>query len=264
MVLETALLGAGLISGYYLGGRAHDEWHARSGDKSRDEWHGGAAREGGKLPQRSSDVEAVAGPQAAEERYRRVDETMTVMLAGDSGSGKTLFCSRVALAGSSEALGRETLPRTVAPVWQRVDATVTLEGSPKRVSFQFLDTPGRSELAELLVPFYRQAHAVVLLFDVGSAASFERMQTAWYAAVQQHRLELGSYPAGSTVVLAHVIDERRERQVTRREASAWCQSVGCTYFETHAKDSTSWRRMLSHLARACLADAGEKPAAGSA
>ncbi len=46
--------------------------------------------------------------------------------------------------------------------------------------------------------------------------------------------------------------QRREREVTRRDASSWCAANALPYFETHAKDSSGWRHMLAHLAHACL------------
>ena len=86
-------------------------------------------------------------------------------------------------------------------------------------SFMFLDTPG--SMPELSIPFYRQVNSVVLVFDVGSSQSFAKMKTLWYSAVRLHRDAAGGArtAADSTISLAHVIDERRERQVTRREAA---------------------------------------------
>ena len=94
--------------------------------------------------------------------------------------------------------------------------------------------------------------ALVLMFDVGSMASFVSLQNFWLGQVRQQRLYLRAHPQGSTIVLAHTIEERRDRQVTRRDASNWCAAVGLTYFETHPKDTSSWKRMLVHLARECL------------
>jgi hypothetical protein len=69
--------------------------------------------------------------------------------------------------------------------------------------------------------------------------------------VQHHRLSAGSRVAtGSNVVLAHILDEGRERQVKRREAALWCSTVGLAYFETHANDKYEWKKMFSHLAAA--------------
>ena len=104
------------------------------------------------------------------------------------------------------------------------------------------------------MPFYRDVQACILVFDVGSSLSFARMKAFWYSATRLHRFHTpgARQKPGSTVVLAHIIDERRERQVTRREAAAWCQQQKLPYFETHYHDTAAWRRMLVHLARVCL------------
>lgn len=53
----------------------------------------------------------------------------------------------------------------------------------------------------------RRCAAVVLVFDTGSAESFAKLQRYWLAQVQRQRLYLIRQPPGSTVVLAHVVDE---------------------------------------------------------
>ena len=173
------------------------------------------------------------------------------MLVGEPGVGKSLFVSRIS---NLDGVGRETLPKTLAPTWQRADIPLVPNG---QVTFQLLDMPG--SLPELSIPFYAHAHAVVLMFDVGSASSFARMKMLWHTSLKQHRdLVPGArYAPGSTVVLAHIIDERRERQVTRREASAWCASagVGLPYFETHPLETSP--KVLAHLAAAVVLRAAE-------
>lgn len=167
---------------------------------------------------------------------------LTVMLVGDPGVGKTLFLSR---AISSEALGPTNLPRTLSPAWVQADLELPLGCT----SFQLLDTPG--SLPELAVPFYRHTDAIVLVFDVGNATSFEHLKSTWWVALQTHRLATKGRQdsLGTCAVLAHVIDERRERQVTRREASAWCVSVGLPYFETHPAERMK-TKVLAHLSAA--------------
>ena len=92
----------------------------------------------------------------------------------------------------------------------------------------------------------------MLVFDVGSSMSFDKMKSQWYSSVRLHRFASGARQApGSTVVLAHIIDERRERQVTRREAAAWCQQQNLPYFETHPAEKP-YPRVLHHLASTLL------------
>ncbi len=259
MLIEGLAAAAGLVGGFTLGARARQDVHE----------HEPSARDALPLPPSfvgggDGSSETLAGPAAFADEGR-IQKSMTLMLVGDSLAGKSLFCTRITLRGSE--LGRETLPKTTAPMWHRIE--LRLPGNTQsrdgqrgaRVSFQLLDTPGRPELAELLVPFYRQVHAHVFMFDVGSATSFSRMKD-FVRIAREHLHAAGSTRKGAAavvpVVLAHVIDERRERQVTRRDASSWCALEGLTYFETHPKDDVGWRRMMAHLARAGFADADKQ------
>lgn len=229
-MLETLVVAGGVAAGCAIGSRmrqaAHDRVQAGAATHAPD-----VARN----VERSGNRDAAGGVGP-----------FTVMLAGDSTVGKTLFLQRVT---NREGISRETLPKTVVPAWQRLDLTLPTYG---RTHFQLLDTPGG--LPELSVVFYHSCDAVVLMFDVGNAASFARVQTQWHPDVQQHRLSQGKHRVGTCVVLAHVVDERRERQVTRREASSWCGSVGLPYYETHPADSSGWVRMLAHLASVALSE----------
>jgi len=185
---------------------------------------------------------------------KNVEGTLTVMLVGDSAVGKTLFCSRVIASTTRQDLAEDDGP-TFAPNWLRAELDLQLDEKVRkesRLCFHFLDTPGRPELEQLLAPFYRQAAGLVLVFDAGSLASFTRMQSHWLAQVKAQRVQWTRQTAGSVVVLAQVLDERIERQVTRRDASSWCLHHQLPYFETHEKDNAGWRRMLTHLARVCL------------
>ena len=111
-------------------------------------------------------------------------------------------------------------------------------------------------------PVESDVQAVVLVFDVGSSASFARMKAMWFSAVRLYRLVAGaSHAPETTVVLAHIIDERRERQVTRREAAAWAQQQGLPYFETHPNERPV-PRVLAHLADVVLLRDEEHEPAG--
>ena len=231
-MLEGLAVAVGASLGLALGARARQTVQDERTAHESASW----------APQRLP-FDLVANPSVAVDRPGSV---MTVMLVGDSGSGKTMLLTRLQSDGE---LGRETLPRTMAPSWHRLD----LDMPDQRVVFQVLDTPGTPELSELLVPFYRVCNGTVLMFDVSSALSYARMQRA-YETVCEQRVNDARAQDGSIVVLAHIIDERRERQVTRRDASSWCTLQGLPYFETHAKDAHSWRRMLMALANACIVD----------
>lgn len=237
-ILEFGLVAAGVSAGFSLGSRLRERFAAAT-----------------EPPHQSGDgsikKSATAGlsQQTAAAYSGNIDAmTLTVMLVGEPSVGKTLYCERLA---SSDGVGRETMPRTLVPQWHR--ATITLP-SVGRVCFQFLDTPG--VLPELSVPFYRQTQACILCFEVGSSLSFAKMKSLWYSNVRLHRFAGGArHDPRTTIVLAHIIDERRERQVTRREAAAWCQQQKppLAYFETHTTvNEKPYPRVLAHLADTLL------------
>ena len=133
-LLEAGLVSAGLAGGYSLGSKlrqvlqeasAADGQHQRVGDAAKR-----GAREGGSLSQLPSSLASrwVGNEEAM---------TLTVMLVGEPGAGKTLLCER--LAAEDGIVGRETLPRTLAPQWHAVQLDLPSVG---RVSVQLLDTPG--------------------------------------------------------------------------------------------------------------------------
>lgn len=227
--MEVILVVGGLVGGYVIGGRMRTKVHDDAIEASA---------------KANADTHGRASTAAAQGTNLLTSEVVpTVMLIGDASTGKSLFIERLT---NKDGLGRETLMRTMAPNWRRADVSLPAG----LVSFQILDTPGA--LPELSVPFLRHAHAVVLVFDVGSAQSFSHLKDQWYTMVREHRLDfLDSRNAQSLcVVLAHVIDERRERQVTRRDAARWCSTVGLPYFETNPTEQMP--KVLTHLASATL------------
>lgn len=255
-LLEFALVTGGLAGGYTLGSRlrqaAHDD--ASSADGANTAAAADQPNGPHHLGQNSSSASLHSGL------------TCTIMLVGEPSVGKSLFLARITSPDGNP--GRQAVPKTMVPAWQQADVVLPSQmarqgrvssaaaaASVSRATFQVLDTPGC--LPELCVPFYRGVQCVVLMFDVGQASSFAKLKSDWHAAVTLHRLNArgNRHPKDTTVVLAHVVDERRNREVTRREAAAWCSSVGLPFFETHPAELQP--KVLGHLARAVAQ--GEAP-----
>jgi len=240
-LLELTLAGGGVAGGYALGSRLRQAVHdaaAKLGiDSANDE---------------QQQTQQAGGLQVLKDSTL----TVTMMLVGEPSVGKSLFLARICSDDGSP--GRSVLQKTLVPAWLRADVMLTnqpravstsaLTAPAGRVVFQCLDTPG--SLPELSVPFYRGVQSVVLMFDVGQASTFAKLKSHWHAAVTQHRLDApgNRHPRETTVVLAHVVDERRTREVTRRVASAWCASVGLPFFETSPTETMP--KVLAHLAHA--------------
>ena len=248
MALEVAAIVAGLTGGYKLWSLVQDEVDLQAEEEDQDD-----------------ELTATdASSSRPKKPKRNVEATVTVMVVGEAGVGKTLFCNRICSSTAGEPLPAYD-GQTFAPSWMRAELDLQLDELDRRetrLCIHLLDTPGRAEFEPLVAPFYRQAAALILVFDVGSMASFLRVQSYWLAQVRAQRTQLTRSAAGTVVVLAHVVDELNERQVARRDASNWCLQNQLPYFETGPKDNAAWKRMLTHLARVCLGYASSQPPPG--
>lgn len=95
-----------------------------------------------------------------------------------------------------------------------------------RVAVQVWDTAGQEKYFTITTGYYRQADAVLLVCDLTSAESFERLEK-WIAEVR-------SYARANTpcALLANKCDlESDTRQVDMQALAQWARSYGMPCFE---------------------------------
>lgn len=104
------------------------------------------------------------------------DLVFKVIVVGDSGSGKSCLIQRYLTNEFMEdytvTLGVEYHSKSV-----KIDGNIS-------VKLQFWDTAGQEAFNSLVKAFYRNAHAVVLVFDITRRQTFENLDL-W----QQQALE---------------------------------------------------------------------------
>ncbi|XP_028903558.1 ras-related protein Rab-26 isoform X2 [Ornithorhynchus anatinus] len=105
------------------------------------------------------------------------DVAFKVMLVGDSGVGKTCLLVRFKdgafLAGSFIS--------TVGIDFR--NKVLNVDGV--KVKLQIWDTAGQERFRSVTHAYYRDAHALLLLYDVTNKASFDNIQ-AWLAEIQEY------------------------------------------------------------------------------
>jgi GTPase SAR1 family protein len=113
-----------------------------------------------------------------------------VIIVGASNCGKTTIALRLRRDNSRSdvTVGPEYTVLTVLPSGRRL---------------HFWDMPGRTDLAaNTMVPsFARGAHAVILAFDLTSAASFRALREDWLPAVKRGKALAPDAPLGSDTCL---------------------------------------------------------------
>ncbi|XP_025954936.1 ras-related protein Rab-37 isoform X3 [Dromaius novaehollandiae] len=145
----------------------------------------------------------------------------TVMLLGDSGVGKTCFLTRfkdgVFLSGTFIAtVGIDFRNKVVA-----VDGV--------KVKLQIWDTAGQERFRSVTHAYYRDAQALLLLYDITSRLSFDNIR-AWLT-------EIHEYAQKDVVImlLGNKADVSGERAVRTEDGASLAREYGVPFMETSAK-----------------------------
>ncbi|XP_008049503.1 ras-related protein Rab-26 [Carlito syrichta] len=149
------------------------------------------------------------------------DIAFKVMLVGDSGVGKTCLLMRF----KDGAFLAGTFISTVGIDFRNK----VLDVDGMKVKLQMWDTAGQERFRSVTHAYYRDAHALLLLYDVTNKASFDNIQ-AWLTEIHdyaQHDVVL--------MLLANKVDSAHEPAVKREDGEKLAKEYGLPFMETSAK-----------------------------
>ncbi|XP_028989231.1 ras-related protein Rab-26-like [Betta splendens] len=163
------------------------------------------------------------------------DLSFKVMLVGDSGVGKTCLLVRFKdgafLAGSFiSTVGIDFRNKVMS-----IDAV--------KVKLQIWDTAGQERFRSVTHAYYRDAHALLLLYDVTNKASFDNIR-AWLTEVHE-------YAQQDVVVmlLGNKADSTHNRLVKREEGEKLAKEFGVPFMETSAKSGLNVELAFTAVAK---------------
>ncbi|CAF0723909.1 unnamed protein product [Didymodactylos carnosus] len=143
-----------------------------------------------------------------------------VMLLGDSGVGKTCLLVRFKdgtfLAGSFIA--------TVGIDFR--NKIVTL--GEKKIKLQIFDTAGQERFRSVTHSYYRDAHALLLLYDVTSYSSFENI-SVWLSEIKEF-----AHDDVIIMLIGNKID-KSQRVVSKEAGERLARDFEVSFLETSAK-----------------------------
>ncbi|XP_006637059.1 ras-related protein Rab-26 isoform X1 [Lepisosteus oculatus] len=149
------------------------------------------------------------------------DIAFKVMLVGDSGVGKTCLLVRFKdgafLAGSFIS--------TVGIDFR--NKVLNIDGV--KVKLQIWDTAGQERFRSVTHAYYRDAHALLLLYDVTNKTSFDNIQ-AWLTEIHEYAQQ-----DVVLMLLGNKADATHERVVKREEGEKLAKEFGVPFMETSAK-----------------------------
>ncbi|KAM3963508.1 ras-related protein Rab-37-like [Aphomia sociella] len=164
-----------------------------------------------------------------------------VMLLGDSGVGKT--CMLVRFRDGTFLSGNYI--STVGIDFR--NKVVAVDGI--KVKLQIWDTAGQERFRSVTHAYYRDAHALLLLYDVTNKTSFDNIR-AWLGEIRE-------YAQDDVVImlLGNKSDSGLERAVRREEGQRLAREYQVAFMETSAKTGLNVEAAFAHVARSLVAKA---------
>ncbi|XP_050666627.1 ras-related protein Rab-37 isoform X2 [Leptidea sinapis] len=118
-----------------------------------------------------------------------------------------------------------------------------------KVKLQIWDTAGQERFRSVTHAYYRDAHALLLLYDVTNKTSFDNIR-AWLGEIRE-------YAQDDVVImlLGNKSDSGLERAVRREEGQRLAREYQVAFMETSAKTGLNVEAAFAHVARALVAKA---------
>ncbi|KAI0981182.1 hypothetical protein GJ496_002269 [Pomphorhynchus laevis] len=156
-----------------------------------------------------------------------------ILLIGDSGVGKTCLMFRF-----TDDTFSESFVATIGIDFKIKNITAR---DNQLVKLQLWDTAGQEKFFTITRPYYRNAHCVLLIYDVTKASSFENVKR-WMNNIDNNA------PDDVIKVLVANKSDLTERRVVKRSDGERLAAFYCVqYFETSAKTSENVYQMFSSI-----------------
>jgi len=180
------------------------------------------------------------------------DHLFKIILAGDSGVGKSNLLSRY-VHGEFNLESRSTIGVEFA--------TRIVTVGDKRIKAQVWDTAGQSRYRAISAAFYRGAVGALLLYDVSKLSSFTNIKT-WVEELREH-----ASPQIIAMLIGNKTDLNALRVVPAAVAAAFATENGMMYMETSALDTSNvesaFQSVLAEICRVELRSDAETSASSS-
>ncbi|CAD6185426.1 unnamed protein product [Caenorhabditis auriculariae] len=182
--------------------------------------------------------------------YQDVDSTFTVMLLGDSCTGKTCLLVRY----KDGAFLNNNFISTIGIDYRNK----VIELDDKKINLQIWDTAGQERFRSVTASYYRDADALLLVYDIANRTSFENIRS-WLAQIKEYGKD-----AVEVSLVANKCDLGSARKVKSEEGRHLAQAYGIPYIETSAKTGHNVSQAFTDIARRVMAHKLGEPYTGSA
>jgi len=178
-----------------------------------------------------NDIEAYINEQTKVKVSDKAFINLKIVVIGEPAVGKTSLTTRY-----STGEFRETYTSTIGMNFLRKN--VRINGREVRV--QFWDTGGQERYKPLIPAYYRASHSAVLVYDLTSRESFEKIPL-WLDRVHKY------CPGAILCLVGNKKDLKSQRKVSNTEGIKLSKKLGCRFFETSAKADNNVKEMFETI-----------------
>ena len=103
------------------------------------------------------------------------------------------------------------------------------------------DTAGQERFRTITYQFYKQAHGIVIVFDITNMETFQAVR-AWLASIYKY-----SDQQVAKVLVGNKTDLNEVRVVEESKARQLARENGMEYFETSALNNSNIQETMKHI-----------------
>ena len=163
-------------------------------------------------------------------------ETIKVVLIGESGVGKTSIIQRYV----NDEYDPNLLLSSSA---QFITKTIELNDE-QSIKFDVWDTAGQEKFRALAKIFYKDAKAIVLVYDITNRSSFEQLQNYWFKEIEENSLS-----DAILVIVGNKSDLYENEQVSDEEGQKYADEKNAIFKRTSALSNRNIDSLFQDIAK---------------
>eukprot|EP01097_Dermamoeba_algensis_P002825 TRINITY_DN2119_c0_g1_i2.p1 TRINITY_DN2119_c0_g1~~TRINITY_DN2119_c0_g1_i2.p1 ORF type:complete len:197 (-),score=25.37 TRINITY_DN2119_c0_g1_i2:305-895(-) len=159
-----------------------------------------------------------------------------LLLIGDSGVGKSCLLVRF-----SDGVFTESFISTIGVDYKMK----TMEIDGVQVKLQIWDTAGQERFRTITQNYYRNAHGIIVVYDITDEGSFENVNK-WVREIDISAPPETNIPK---LLVGNKADLEQKRQVPTEKGQELANQLGVPFVETSAKEATNVEEVFNKLAK---------------
>ena len=167
-------------------------------------------------------------------------ESVKVVLLGESGVGKTSIISQFTT--------NKFNPRCATSVSaQFISKMVEFPEYKKIIKFDIWDTVGQEKYRSLAKIFYKDAKAIIFVYDITTEYSFNELKNYWY---EETKANSDGNPI--LALVGNKIDLYESQKVSNNEGNDFAEKIGAIFQTTSAQSNSGIDTLFDNIGKKYL------------